>query len=223
MRTVAKKHGLKIIEDCAQAHGAMYKVRKAGNLGDAAGFSFYPSKPLGGLGDGGAITTNDKKLAEIIRALRNYGSYKKYYNEYKGVNSRLDELQAAVLLVKLKYLDKDNNKRRKIAKMYLDNIKNGKLILPNAGVDKSNVWHLFVVRTKNRDEFSRHLAKHGVGSLIHYPVPPHKQKAFFEWNNQNHPITEEIHKTVISLPLYSTMTEAQISQVIRACNNYGEN
>lgn len=221
MRAIAKKYNLKIIEDCAQAHGAMFKNKKVGNLGDASGFSFYPSKNLGGLGDGGAVTTNDKKLAGIIRALRNYGSYKKYYNKYQGINSRLDELQAAILLVKLKYLDKDNDKRRKIAKMYISNIKNNKLVLPNMGDDESNVWHLFVVRVKNRNKFSKHLTKHGIGFLVHYPVPPHKQKAFVSWNKYRYPITEEIHNTVISLPLHPTMTNQEILRVIKACNNYG--
>ncbi|MBI3685624.1 DegT/DnrJ/EryC1/StrS family aminotransferase [Candidatus Azambacteria bacterium] len=218
MQNIADAHGLKIIEDSAQAHGAMYKGKKTGNLGDAGGFSFYPSKPLGALGDAGAVTTNDVKLAEVIHALRNYGSHKKYYNQYKGVNSRLDELQAAVLSVKLKYLDKENEKRREIAKRYLHNIKNEKLILPNGDAGESHVWHLFVVRVKNRDAFQRHLNDNGIGSVIHYPVPPHKQEAFAEWSKDRYPITEEIHDTVVSVPLHAAMTEDEISKIISTCN-----
>lgn len=219
MQKIARKHGLKIIEDCAQAQGAMYKGKKAGSLGDAAGFSFYPSKNLGALGDAGAVTTNDKNLAKIIRALRNYGSYKKYYNEYKGVNSRLDEIQAAVLLVKLKYLDKENKRRREIAELYLENINNKKLTLPK-GDGTSHVWHLFVVSTKNRDKFFKHLLNNGIEPLIHYPLPPHKQKAYSEWRELNFPITEEIHNIVISLPLHPAMISKEISKVIKTCNTF---
>ncbi|MBX4189723.1 DegT/DnrJ/EryC1/StrS family aminotransferase [Candidatus Parcubacteria bacterium] len=222
MKRAAKKYGLKIIEDCAQSHGAVYEGKKAGNLGDAAGFSFYPSKNLGALGDAGAVTTNDRKLAKIIRAIRNYGSYKKYYNEYKGVNSRLDELQAAVLLVKLKYLDQENKKRRAIAKEYRSKIKNPLLHVPSVIDEDTHVWHLFVLRTRQRDKFKKYLHSQGVETLIHYPIPPHKQKAFKEWNNQKYPVTEEIHKTVISLPLNPFMTLKQIAQVIFACNSYGK-
>ena len=220
MQEIADKRGLKIIEDAAQAHGAAYKGRKTGSLGDASGFSFYPAKNLGALGDAGAVTTNDAKLAETIRALRNYGSHKKYENLYKGVNSRLDELQAAVLSVKLKYLDEENKKRREITKQYLGGIKNAKLILPEAGDYESHVWHLFVVRTEERDKFQKYLLENGIETLIHYPVPPHKQKAYSEWNAQKYPITEEIHNTVLSLPLYPTLTEAEIQKVIEACNAF---
>jgi len=219
IRKIATKYGLKIIEDCAQAHGAMYKGRRVGSLGDAAGFSFYPAKNLGCLGDGGAITTSDKKLATVVRALRNYGSYEKYLNEYKGINSRLDEMQAAILLVKLKYLDRENEKRRQIAEIYLQKINNAKLILP-AQNDLSNVWHLFVVRTKDRDGFLKYLADNGVQALIHYPVPPHKQRAYLELGKASHVITEEIHKTVISLPLYPAMTRKDILRVAAVCNSY---
>lgn len=219
LRSIADKYGLKIIEDCAQAAGAKFKGKKAGGLGDASGFSFYPSKNLGALGDAGAVTTNDAKLAEIIRALRNYGSQEKYHNKYKGVNSRLDEMQAAVLSVKLKYLDSENERRREIAGQYLENIKNEKLILPQAS-EESNVWHLFVVRAKQRDEFSKYLLDKGIETVIHYPVPPHKQPAFAEWNEKSYPITEEIHETVISLPLYPTMTNGEVSEVIKACNEF---
>ncbi len=220
MKKISRKYNLKIIEDCAQAHGAVYKGIKTGNLGDAAGFSFYPSENVGGLGDGGAVTTNDKKLAQIIRAIRNYGSFKKYFNQYKGANSRLDELQAAVLLVKLKYLDRENKKRREIAELYLEKINNRKLILP-IGDGLSHVWHLFVVRTENRDKFAKHLLENGVETLIHYPVPPHKQEAFKEWNKKTFPITEKIHDTIISLPLNPWMTRSEVSWVIKACVTYG--
>lgn len=219
IQAIADKYGLKIIEDCAQAHGAKYKNKKTGNFGDAAGFSFYPSKNLGALGDAGAVTTNDEKLAEMVRSLRNYGSHKKYENLYKGINSRLDELQAAVLLVKLKYLDKDNKKRREIARQYLKGIKNKKLLLPQ-DVGDAHVWHLFVVRTEKRDEFAKYLSDNGVDSLIHYPIPPHKQKAYKEWEKDSYLVTEEIHKAVVSLPLHSALNKSEISKIIKACNGY---
>jgi len=219
LQKIADKYGLKIIEDSAQAHGAKYKNKRTGNLGNAAGFSFYPSKNLGALGDAGAVTTNDEKLADIIRALRNYGSHKKYENIYKGVNSRLDELQAAVLLVKLKYLDKEIKKRREIARQYLKSIKNKKLILPQ-DVGDAHVWHLFVVRTEKRDEFVKYLANNGIGSLIHYPIPPHKQRAYREWDSESYPITEKIHNEVISLPLNPAMKRAEILKIIKVCNQY---
>src|SRR3989338_1666232 len=222
MKRIAKKYNLKIIQDCAQAHGAVYKGKKVGSLGDAAGFSFYPSKNLGGLGDGGAVTTNDQKLADMVRLLRNYGSHKKYLNEYKGINSRLDELQATVLLVKLKYLDRENVIRRKIARSYISMIKNPLLILPSASYDLAHVWHLFVVRTAKRDEFQKYLLKKGIDTLIHYPIPPHKQRAYKEWNKMIFPISEKIHDTVISLPLNQTMTAREVSKVIAACNDYGK-
>lgn len=221
MQKIADKYGLKIIEDSAQAQGASYKERKTGNLGAASGFSFYPTKNLGALGDAGAVTANDTKLGELVRSLRNYGSNKKYHNQYKGINSRLDELQAAVLLVKLKYLDQENNTRREVAKLYLDNIKNEKIILPQTEIDKlSHVWHMFVVRTKSRDKFIQHLSDSGVGSLIHYPIPPHKQRAFTEWNKDSYPITEEIHGTIVSLPLNPATTKEEIFKVIEVCNSW---
>jgi len=220
MRVIADTYNLKIIEDSAQAVGAVYKRKKIGNLGDASGFSFYPSKNLGALGDAGAVTTNDSVLADIVRALRNYGSHKKYHNIYQGINSRLDEIQAAVLSVKLKYLDKENQKRRDVARRYLDNIKNEKLLLPKAEIDMSHVWHLFVVRTKERDMFVNYLLDNGIGSLIHYPIPPHKQKAFATWNKKSYPITEEIHNTIVSLPLSPIITEEEVSKVIEACNRF---
>jgi len=220
MQEFANNHGLKIIEDCAQAQGAMFGNRRTGNLGSAAGFSFYPTKNLGALGDAGAITTNDAELADVIRALRNYGSHEKYHNRYLGVNSRLDEIQAAILSVKLPYLDSDNDRRRKIAQMYLGHIQNEKLTLPSPGGADEHVWHLFVLRTAKRDALAEHLERKGIGSMIHYPVPPHKQPAFQEWSTRSYPITEQIHDTVLSLPLNTGMTDDNVSEVIDACNAY---
>lgn len=220
MQAIADKHNLKIIEDSAQAHGAVYQGKKTGSLGDASGFSFYPSKNLGALGDAGAVTTNDAKLSEVIRALGNYGSHEKYHNQYRGVNSRLDELQAAVLSVKLKHLDEENKKRREIAQSYLKNIQNQKLILPQVQIDESHVWHLFVVRVENRDAFAQHLRDKGVETLIHYPIPPHKQKAFIAWNKEQYPITEEIHDTIISLPLYPALKSDDVAHIIEVCNRF---
>jgi len=198
---IARKHDLKVIEDSAQAHGALYKGRKTGSLGDASGFSFYPGKNLGALGDGGAITTNDDELAKQIRILRNYGSEKKYYNERKGFNSRLDELQAAFLRVKLKHLDSDNKKRTEVAKYYLDNIKNDEIVLPFVPAWADPAWHLFVVRHNMRDKLQKYLNEYEVQTMIHYPVPPHKQNAYAEFNELELPISEKIHKEILSLPI----------------------
>lgn len=217
---LAKKYNLKIIEDSAQAHGAYYKNKRVGNLGDASGFSFYPGKNLGCMGDGGCITTNDDKLAEKIRALRNYGSHKKYCNLYKGINSRLDEIQAGILDVKLPYLDKDNQKRRQIAQYYLNNIKNEKIILKKSYNDLANVWHIFPVRTNNRDRLQEHLKENDIQTLIHYPTPPHKQEAYKEWNNLSFPVTEEIHKTILSLPISPVMTDEEIKKVVEVINAF---
>ena len=220
MQQMADTHGLKIIEDCAQAQGAMYRGRRTGSLGDASGFSFYPSKNLGALGDAGAVTTSDDKLAGIVRALRNYGSHSKYHNLYKGVNSRLDEVQAAILSVKLRALDQDNNRRREIARQYLQQISNPALELPEPGPEESHVWHLFVVRTDRRAEFQQHMTDRGIGTLIHYPIPPHRQPAFGEWAARSYPISEKIHNTVISLPLNTAMTDADVAETIAACNAF---
>lgn len=221
MQKIADKHGLKIIEDSAQAHGAEYAAKKTGNLGDASGFSLYPSKPLGAVGgDAGIVTTNDDKLAEVVRAIRNYGSEKKYHNLYQGVNSRLDEIQAAMLLVKLRHLDHENAFRRAIAKRYREEIKNPKIILPTTNDEASHVWHLFVTRTEHRDAFQKHLTDNSVGSLIHYPIPPHKQPAYKEWNNDSYPISETIHETVLSLPLHNALTDAEVATIVAVCNSY---
>jgi len=226
-KEIANKHNLKIVEDAAQAHGAMYENRRVGSLGDATGFSFYPGKNLGALGDGGAVTTNDGNLANVIRALGNYGSHKKYENIYKGLNSRLDEIQAAVLRVKLKYLDKENQKRREIASCYLENIKNPNIILPTipncqSSVinNKSHVWHLFVVRCKERDKLQKYLLDNGIQTLIHYPVPPHKQRAYREWNDLSLPITEQIHREVLSLPISPVLQEFECSLVIKKLEKF---
>lgn len=228
---IAQKYGLKIIEDSAQAHGAIYQGRYAGNLGDASGFSFYPGKNLGCLGDGGAVTTNDDELAERLRALRNYGSHKKYCNLYKGTNSRLDEIQAAVLSVKLSGLDEDNHRRRMIAARYCDGIVNPKIILPRGFAQGENdpvvfaatqhVWHIFAVRCEERDRLQRFLADHGIQTLIHYPIPPHKQEAYKEWGHLRFPITEEIHGTILSLPISPILKDEEVSEVIRAVNAFG--
>lgn len=219
---IAKKYNLKIIEDAAQAHGARYNGKRVGSLGDAAGFSFYPGKNLGALGDGGAITTNDDELADRLRALRNYGSHEKYKNLFKGVNSRLDEIQAAILRTKLKYLDKDNGKRRQIAEYYLNHIKNKKIILPmiENGNHLSHVWHLFVVRVENRDEFQEYLKEKGIQTLIHYPIPPHKQKAYQELNNRIFSISEQIHETIISLPISPVLSLEDAKKVVEIVNCY---
>ena len=217
---IAKKYNLKIIEDSAQAHGAIYQENRTGNLGDASGFSFYPGKNLGCIGDGGAVTTNDEELFNKIKAIANYGSNRKYHHIYKGVNSRLDEIQAAVLDIKLKHLDSDNNKRREISKYYRENIKNSKIILPETYDEKSHVWHIFAVRTQNRDEFQKYLTEKGIQTIIHYPTPPHKQGAYKEWNNLSFPITEEIHNTILSLPISPVMTDSEIEKVVEVVNEY---
>lgn len=217
---IAKNYNLLVVEDAAQAHGGIYKGKKAGSLGNAAGFSFYPGKNLGALGDGGAVTTNDEELTNIIRAFGNYGSVKKYVHDYKGFNSRLDEIQAAILNVKLKYLNEENQSRRKIAQYYLENIQNKQIILPYVEDYRDHVWHLFVVRTENRDKFREYLAKHGIQTIIHYPVPPHKQLAYKQWNNLSFPITEKMHREVLSLPINSVLSDKDIIAIVKVINSY---
>ncbi|PLR77840.1 aminotransferase [Bacillus sp. V3-13] len=217
---IARKHKLKVIEDAAQAHGAYYNNKRAGNLGDAAGFSFYPGKNLGALGDGGAITTNDSNLVLKLKALRNYGSHIKYENLFPGVNSRLDEIQAAILKVKLNYLDRDNEKRREISDYYLNNIRNPKVILPKISNRLQHVWHIFVVRTEQRDEFKQYLADHNIQTVIHYPIPPHKQEAYKEWNHLEYKLTEQIHREVLSIPISPVMTLEEAKTVVEVINNY---
>ena len=221
INALAKKHNLLIIEDAAQAHGATTSENvKAGNLGNAAGFSFYPGKNLGALGDAGAITTNDDQLAKVLFSLRNYGSETKYYNDYIGVNSRLDEIQAAFLNLKLPHLDQENIKRRTIAKRYLSEIKNDKITLPHWDFSDNHVFHLFVIRIKQRATLQKYLLENGIETLIHYPVAPHKQKALKTWNNLSFPITEKIHDEILSLPISSVMTQDEVGVVIQKLNSW---
>ncbi len=217
---IAKKYNLKVIEDSAQSHGAYFENKKSGNLADASGFSFYPGKNLGALGDAGAVTTNDKILADAIKAIGNYGSHKKYENLYKGVNSRLDEIQAAILRVKLKYLDKEIENRRKIAKYYLENIKNKDIILPSVRSIDNHVWHLFVLRIEKREKFQQYLIEKGIQTLIHYPIPPHKQEAYIEWNKEEYPISEKIHNEVISLPISGIQSLEDTKKIVQVINDY---
>jgi len=219
LQRIADRHGLKIVEDAAQSHGASYQGRKAGALGDAAGWSFYPTKNLGALGDAGAVTTNDQQLADAIASLANYGSRKRYVNVYKGLNSRLDELQAAVLRAKLTHLDAENVRRREIVGAYLAGIRNRAIILPEPPDNPDeHVWHLFVVRCSDRDGLQRHLDSRGIGTIVHYPTPPHRQRAYSEWGARAYPIAEQIHREVLSLPVDITMSDHDVLSVIAACN-----
>jgi dTDP-4-amino-4,6-dideoxygalactose transaminase len=247
LEMLASRYGLKIIEDNAQAAGAgIYrrteqeeevnisgtenegKFCRTGSLGDAAGHSFYPGKNLGALGDGGAVTTNDEELASIIKALANYGSEKKYVHDYKGINSRLDEIQAAILRIKLPLLEYDNQRRREIAQYYCENIKNPEVILPIIFFDipvkeyLTNVWHLFIIRHPYRDQLQKYLTDNGIQTLIHYPIPPHKQQAYKDMNHIHLPITELIHNEGLSLPVSSVMTEKEVHMVIETLDNYND-
>lgn len=219
IKKIAKKHNLKVIEDSAQSHGACFGDKKSGNLGDASGFSFYPGKNLGALGDGGAVTTNNKELANTIKALGNYGSHKKYENLYKGVNSRLDEMQAAMLRIKLKYLDKEIEKRRQIANYYLKNIQNKNITLPSLREEDNHVWHLFVIRTHNRDTLQKYLLENSIQTLIHYPIPPHKQEAYSEWNSHNYKISEQIHNEILSLPISAVQNFEDTQKIVYILNS----
>lgn len=220
MLALCEQYNLKLVEDAAQSHGAKWKGKVTGSIGDATGHSFYPGKNLGALGDAGAVTTNDAKLADTIQALRNYGSHKKYENLYQGLNSRLDEIQAGFLNVKLKYIQKDIEARRMVADYYLKNINNSKIVLPTVIEKEGHVWHLFVIRTKNRDKLQKYLTENGIQTLIHYPIPPHKQEAYSEFNNLSYPITEEIHKEVLSLPMSGVICKEEIEKVIDFLNKY---
>ena len=217
---ITKKYNLKLIEDNAQAQGALYNGKRTGSFGDAAGHSFYPGKNLGALGDAGAVTTNDNQLAEIVRALGNYGSEKKYVFNFKGLNSRMDELQAAVLNVKLKYLDEDNTKRRNVAAMYSKGINNPKIKLPGVSYMEDNVFHLYPIFCEKRDELQDYLKVKGIETLIHYPIPPYKQKCYAEWNKKSFPITENIHATELSLPISPVITDEEINKVIQEINRF---
>ena len=218
---LCKKYNLKLVEDNAQAHGCCFADgRRTGSLGDAAGHSFYPGKNLGALGDGGAVTCNDKVVADTIRTLANYGSQRKYVFKYTGRNSRLDEIQAAVLDVKLKYLDKDNEHRKAIAKIYDEGIKNPKITLPARLGDQQNVYHIYPVLCDQRDSLQAYLEQHGVQTIIHYPIPPHKQECYSQWNHLSLPITEQIHQQELSLPMSQAMTQEEAQEVVRIINAY---
>ena len=218
---LAAYHNLLVIEDAAQAHGAEYSTgKRAGNLGNAAAFSFYPTKNLGALGDGGAVTTNDTELAEVVKKLRNYGTSSKYVNDILGVNSRLDEIQAGFLAIKLHFLDADNDQRRKVAKAYLDGINNPKVVLPNYNGSKNHVFHLFVVQVEDRIAFQEYLTRERVETLIHYPIPPHQQEALKEFADLSFTVSETLHQQVISLPMSPVMEQEQIEKVINVVNAY---
>lgn len=217
---LCKKYNLKLVEDNAQAHGCKFKGCRTGSLGNAAGHSFYPGKNLGALGDAGAVTTNDEELAKIVRAVANYGSQRKYVFQYKGRNSRLDEIQAAVLDVKLKHLDEDNAIRKQIAKCYIDNITNPAIITPIVEDWDAHVFHIFTIRCKRRDELQKYLAENGVQTIIHYPIPPHKQECNKEWNHLSFPITEQIHNEELSLPMSPVMTEEEVEKVVELLNKW---
>lgn len=220
INTLAHQYGLKVLEDAAQAHGARFRDQKAGSLGDAAGFSFYPAKNLGCLGDGGCVTTSDADLAICVRQLANYGSTRKYINRYQGMNSRLDELQAAVLRVRLKGLDKDNTRRQRIAAKYLADIRNPFIKLPDYLHTESCNFHVFPVRCSHRDFLQTFLEKKGIQTLIHYPVPPHKQQAFPEWNSLHFPITESIHAEELSLPVSPVLSDKDIDYICCCINEF---
>jgi len=225
---ICKKNNLKLIEDNAQAHGCYYtekgtkskEQRHTGSIGDAAGHSFYPGKNLGALGDGGAVTTNDEELAIIIRSLANYGSKMKYVFKYTGRNSRIDEIQAAILNVKLQHLDEDNNNRKRAAKLYIDNIKNKKITLPLVQDWDSNVFHIFPVRCENRDMLQNFLSENNVQTLIHYPIPPHKQECYKELNQLSFPVTEKIHNEELSLPISPVITDDEVLRVVELINQF---
>ncbi|NDW17701.1 DegT/DnrJ/EryC1/StrS family aminotransferase [Dysgonomonas sp. 216] len=220
LKTISEKYNLKLIDDVAQAHGAVYNNSKTGNLCDASAFSFYPTKNLGALGDAGAVTTNDAQLSDAIRSIANYGSKEKYVHQYKGINSRLDEIQAAVLSAKLKYLDEDIETRRNIALHYLKSISNPKIILPEFRKPEEHTFHLFVIRAQQRDSLKKYLLDNGIQSQVHYPIPPHKQEAYKEWEKDSYPITEKIHQEVLSLPLFFGIAQEEADKVIEVLNKW---
>ena len=217
---MCKKYNLKLVEDNAQAHGCKFMGQRTGSLGDAAAHSFYPGKNLGAFGDAGAVTTDNAELAEVIRALINYGSIRKYVFRYKGRNSRLDEIQAAVLDVKLKYLDEENERRKQIAERYIDGITNPAIITPRATNCKAHVFHIFPILTSRRDELQQYLATNGVQTIIHYPIPPHKQECCKEWNAWSFPFTERIHAEELSLPISPVLADDEVNEVIRLLNSW---
>ena len=220
LAALAKRHGLLLIEDAAQAHGATSGGRKAGAFGDAAAFSFFPAKNLGALGDGGAVVTCDARLAERLAALRNYGSDTKYHHLFQGINSRLDEIQAALLRVKLRHLDDDLARRRRVAQRYREGIRHPQILLPEVACEERHAWHLFVVRCHRRDALKQHLQAQGVQSQVHYPVPPHCQPAYAELCELRLPLTERLHREVLSLPLGPSLGDVAVERVIEACNAF---
>lgn len=221
IRDIAQRHNLRVIDDMAQAHGIRQEGLEGGHLCDASGISFYPGKNLGALGDAGAVTTDDDALADVVRKMANYGSGKKYVNDYQGRNSRMDEVQAAVLCVKLEGLDADNDRRREIAALYDKGICNPLITLPQPTAHpEEHVYHIYVVRCANRDALQRHLEQCGIHTLVHYPTPPHKQRAYKEWNDQSYPITEQIHREVLSLPISPVLSNEEVEQIIQAVNSF---
>ena len=216
---ICRQHGLKLIEDNAQAHGCMFDDRRTGSFGNAAAHSFYPGKNLGALGDAGAITTDDEELASVVRSLGNYGSSTKYVHDYQGCNSRIDELQAAMLDVKLRYLDEENNRRKEIAALYNSKVTNSLIRMPKCD-DRDCVWHIFPVLCEHRDRLQQYLKDNGVETQIHYPIPPHKQRCYSDWNKLSLPITEQIHKEELSLPCNQALTDEQVNTIIDLLNNY---
>jgi dTDP-4-amino-4,6-dideoxygalactose transaminase len=227
IQKIVDKYNLKLIEDNAQAHGCYYEDNRTGSLGHSAGHSFYPGKNLGALGDGGAITTNDDEFAELVRIIANYGSVEKYHNNYKGLNSRLDEIQAAVLRVKLRRLDEDNIRRNEVAAYYIQNIKSHSIVLPlinhepDVNLNKINhVWHIFAIRHQYRDSLQKYLTLKGIQTIIHYPIPPHKQKAFLELNHLKLPVTEKIHNEELSLPINQVLTDSETEELVDILNSF---
>lgn len=220
IRRLCKEYNLKLVEDNAQAHGCKLNGKRTGSLSDAAGHSFYPGKNLGALGDAGAVTTNDEELATIVRAVANYGSQRKYVFKYCGRNSRLDEVQAAILDVKLKHLDEDIAIRKQVAKYYIENITNPDIITPIVKDWDAHVFHIFTIRCKRRDELQKYLADNGIQTVIHYPIPPHKQECYKEWNNLSFPITEQIHDEELSLPMSPVMEDSEVRNVVEVLNKW---
>ena len=217
---ICRKHGLKLMEDCAQSHGCAWKGVRTGALGDSAAHSFYPGKNMGAFGDAGAVTTDDAELADVVRALANYGSQKKYVFKYVGLNSRMSELDAAVLAVKLKYLDEDNKRRQNLAAYYYERISNPLITLPGRIPDENNVYHQFPVFCERRDELQEYLKENGIQTLIHYPIPPHKQECYKEWRERSYPITEKIHDQELSIPMNQAVSAAEAEAVVRALNSF---
>ena len=215
---LCRQYGLKLIEDNAQAHGCSFEGRKTGSLGDAAGHSFYPGKNLGALGDAGAVTTSDDELAAVVRALGNYGSHQKYVHDYQGRNSRIDELQAAMLSVKLRHLDADNLRRKEIATRYISKVENPQIRIPQS--DRDCVWHIFSIFCEHRDQLQQYLAENGIETQIHYPIPPHKQGCCREWNHLSLPITEQIHAQELSIPCHQAMTDEDVKRIINLLNAF---